>query len=167
MITIVDYGMGNLRSVQKAFESLGFAARVCAQPDELQPEDKLVLPGVGAFRDAIAELRRQQWVNPILDHLAADRPFLGICLGLQLLLENQVRYRTGCPLFADIPQDSHFYFVHSYHVVPHDSGVVAATTQYGAEFTSAIQRGRMFATQFHPEKSQAVGLQLLRNFAGL
>jgi glutamine amidotransferase len=201
MITIVDYGMGNLRSVQKAFESLGFAARVCAQPDELQPEDKLVLPGVGAFRDAIAELRRQQWVNPILDHLAADRPFLGICLGLQLLLEishedgewqglgvipgevvrfadsperkvphmgwNQVRYRTGCPLFADIPQDSHFYFVHSYHVVPHDSGVVAATTEYGGEFTSAIQRGRMFATQFHPEKSQAVGLQLLRNFAGL
>ena len=201
MITIVDYGMGNLRSVQKAFESLGFVARVCAQPDELQPEDKLVLPGVGAFRDAIAELRRQQWVEPILDHLAADRPFLGICLGLQLLLEishedgewrglgvipgevvrfadspelkvphmgwNQVRYRTGCPLFAGIPQDSHFYFVHSYHVVPKDSGVLAATTQYGGEFTSAIQRGRMFATQFHPEKSQAVGLQLLRNFAGL
>ncbi|MFN9373937.1 MAG: imidazole glycerol phosphate synthase subunit HisH [Planctomycetaceae bacterium] len=201
MITIVDYGMGNLRSVQKAFESLGFVARVCAQPDELQPHDKLVLPGVGAFRDAIAELRRQQWVEPILDHLAADRPFLGICLGLQLLLEishedgewpglgvipgevvrfadspelkvphmgwNQVRYRTGCPLFAGIPQDSHFYFVHSYHVVPQDPAVVVATTQYGGEFTSAIQRGRMFATQFHPEKSQAVGLQLLRNFASL
>jgi glutamine amidotransferase len=80
---------------------------------------------------------------------------------------NQVRYREGCPLFDGIAQDSHFYFVHSYHVVPHDPDVVVATTQYGGPFTSAIQRGRMFATQFHPEKSQAVGLQLLRNFAGL
>jgi len=201
MITIVDYGMGNLRSVQKAFESLGFQARICARPADLKPGEKLVLPGGGAFRDAIAELRRQDWVGPILDHLAADRPFLGICLGLQLLLEvshedgdweglgvipgevvrfadtpglkvphmgwNEVRFRPACPLFAGIPQGSHFYFVHSYHVVPREGDVVVATSDYGGAFTAAVQRGRMFATQFHPEKSQAVGLKLLRNFAEL
>jgi len=201
MITIVDYGMGNLRSVQKAFESLGFPARICARPEDLREGEKLVLPGVGAFRDAIAELRRQNWVEPILGHLAADRPFLGICLGLQLLLEvshedgdweglgvipgevvrfadtpglkvphmgwNEVQFRPGCPLFAGIPQGSHFYFVHSYHVVPQGGDVVVATSDYGGSFTAAVQRGRMFATQFHPEKSQSVGLKLLRNFAEL
>jgi glutamine amidotransferase len=201
MINIVDYGMGNLRSVQKACEKLGVPVRICTRPDELHGCERMILPGVGAFRDAIAELRRQRLVEPILEHIAANRPFLGICLGLQLLFDlsredgtweglqvlrgEVVRFpdrpgmkvphmgwnrvdRTGaCPLFAGIPPDAHFYFVHSYYVVPADESVIAARTEYGSPFTSAVSRGRMFATQFHPEKSQAFGLQLLKNFAAL
>ncbi|MFN0051804.1 MAG: imidazole glycerol phosphate synthase subunit HisH [Planctomycetales bacterium] len=201
MISIVDYGMGNLRSVQKACEKLGVAARICTRPEELTGAGRMILPGVGAFRDAIAELRRQHFVEPILEHIAADRPFLGICLGLQLLFDvsyeegtweglgvlkgevvrfperpelkvphmgwNAVEPRADCPLFAGIPHDAHFYFVHSYYVVPAAEAVIAAQTDYGGRFTAAVQRGRMFATQFHPEKSQQFGLQLLKNFADL
>lgn len=201
MIAIVDYGMGNLRSVQKAFEKLGVPAQICNTPDQISGVEKLVLPGVGAFRDAMNELHRQQLVEPIRQHIAADRPFLGICLGLQLLFDfshedghwaglgvipgEVVRFRDqpglkvphmgwnvvsavhDCPLFAGIPSNSHFYFVHSYYVVPRDHGVVAAETDYGGSFTSVIQRGRLFATQFHPEKSQSHGLRLLQNFASL
>lgn len=201
MIQIVDYGMGNLRSVQKAFERLSVPAAICTRPDDLRTCEKLVLPGVGAFRDAIAELHRQGFVEPIKAHIAADRPFLGICLGLQLLFDvsyedgtwdglgvvpgevvrfpetpelkvphmgwNRVEPVRECPLLAGIPRDSYFYFVHSYYVVPRDETVVAGRTDYGVTFTSVIQRGRTFATQFHPEKSQQLGLQLLRNFAQL
>ena len=201
MIQIVDYGMGNLRSVQKAFEKLAVAAEICTNPADLKHCDRLVLPGVGAFRDAIAELRRQDFVEPIKAHIAAGKPFLGICLGLQLLFDvshedgtweglgivpgkvvrfpdshelkvphmgwNRVTAAAGCPLFAGIPADSFFYFVHSYYVVPDDPAVVAGRTEYGQEFTSVVQRGNMFATQFHPEKSQKLGLQLLANFAAL
>lgn len=199
MISIVDYGMGNLRSVQKACEKLGLPARICTRPDELRDCERMILPGVGAFRDAIAELRRQELVAPILAHIAADRPFLGICLGLQLLFDvsheegtweglkvlagevvrfpdrpelkvphmgwNSVEPTGKIPLLAGIPAGAHFYFVHSYYVVPADASVVAARTDYGGPFTSVVQRGRMFATQFHPEKSQQFGLQLLKNFA--
>jgi imidazole glycerol-phosphate synthase subunit HisH len=199
MIGIVDYGMGNLRSVQKALEKLGAQARICARPDELDGCNKMILPGVGAFRDAIAELKRQQFVEPIKAHVAADKPFLGICLGLQLLMDvsyedgtwdglsivsgkvvrftdrpdmkvphmgwNQIQIARESPLLAGIPRDAHFYFVHSYYVVPTDESVIVARTDYGDLFTSIIQRGRLFATQFHPEKSQALGLQLLQNFA--
>jgi len=201
MIQIVDYGMGNLRSVQKAFERLGVPAEICTRPENLQDCEKLVLPGVGAFRDAIAELRRQGFVEPIKAHIAAGKPFLGICLGLQLLFDvsyedgtweglgvvpgevvrfpenpelkvphmgwNRVEPVGSCPLLAGIPPDSYFYFVHSYYVVPRDESVIAGRTEYGRTFTSVIQRGNMFATQFHPEKSQQFGLKLLQNFAGM
>jgi glutamine amidotransferase len=201
MIQIVDYGMGNLRSVQKAFEKLSVAAEICTNPADIRSCEKLVLPGVGAFRDAIAELRRQGFVEPIQAHIATGKPFLGICLGLQLLFDvshedgkweglgilpgkvvrfsedtelkvphmgwNRVAAASGCPLFAGIPPDSFFYFVHSYYVVADDAGVVAGRTEYGQTFTSVVQRGNMFATQFHPEKSQQLGLRLLANFADL
>jgi glutamine amidotransferase len=201
MIQIVDYGMGNLRSVQKAFEKLSVAAEICTNPAHLKDCDKLILPGVGAFRDAIAELRRQEFIEPIQAHIAAGKPFLGICLGLQLLFDvsyedgtweglgilpgkverfpenpelkvphmgwNRVAAAAGCPLFAGIPPDSFFYFVHSYHVVPDDAAVIAGRTEYGQAFASVVRRGNMYATQFHPEKSQKLGLQLLANFAGL
>lgn len=201
MIQIVDYGMGNLRSVQKAFERLSVPAAICTRPAAISDCEKLVLPGVGAFRDAIAELRQQEFVEPIRAHIAAGRPFLGICLGLQLLFDvsyedgtweglkivpgkvvrfpehsalkvphmgwNSVTAAPDCPLFASIPPDSYFYFVHSYYVVPDDESVVVGRTEYGPTFASVIQRGKMFATQFHPEKSQKFGLQLLKNFAEL
>lgn len=166
----------------------------------------MVLPGVGAFRDAIAALRQQDLVGPICDHIAADRPFLGICLGLQLLFDvsyedgqyeglgvvpgEVVRFRSqpglriphmgwnvvhppsapppppsAVRLFDGIPDGSHFYFVHSYHVVPQDRSVVAGVTDHGGEFVSVIARGHLVATQFHPEKSQSFGLRLLENFA--
>ncbi|MBI5757195.1 MAG: imidazole glycerol phosphate synthase subunit HisH [Planctomycetales bacterium] len=201
MIAIVDYGMGNLRSVQKGFERVGAEARICQRPSDIANCEKLVLPGVGAFRDAISEMRRLELVEPILAHIAADKPFLGICLGLQLLFDvshedgewpglgvipgevvrfedrpglkvphmgwNQVERKGTSPLFDSIPSDSYFYFVHSYHVVPRDPSVIAGTTDYGVQFVSVVSRGNLFATQFHPEKSQRHGLQLLKNFATL
>lgn len=201
MIKIVDYGMGNLRSVQKAFEKLGVVADVCSDAGGLWGAEKVVLPGVGAFRDAIHELRRREMVEPLLAHIQADRPFLGICLGLQLLFERSyedgeweglgvirgdvVRFQpqtdlkiphmgwnrvhaAGSPrLLEGIPDGSHFYFVHSYYVVPQDDSVVAGQTEHGVDFVSMIARGNLFATQFHPEKSQRVGLKLLSNFAAI
>ncbi len=201
MIKIIDYGMGNLRSVQKAFEKLGHAAEICDQPSQLSGVEKLVLPGVGAFRDAIHEVRRREFVPPILDHLASGKPFLGICLGLQMLFEvsyedgewpglgiipgkvvrfqdqpdlkiphmgwNQLQINSELTLLANLPRDAHFYFVHSYHVVPTDRSVVIAESEHGERFVAAIGRGNLWATQFHPEKSQKHGLQLLANFAAM
>jgi glutamine amidotransferase len=201
MIHIIDYGMGNLRSVQKAFEKLGVEATVCTKSTELADAHKLVLPGVGAFRDAINHLKDQDMVAPILDHIAADRPFLGICLGQQLLFDvsyedgqfeglgvipgkvvrfeeqpdlkiphmgwNSLQTVGGSPLLNEIPENSHVYFVHGYYVVPEDDSVVATSTNHGTEFCSSIARGNLFATQFHPEKSQSIGLRLLKNFATL
>jgi len=201
MIKIVDYGMGNLRSVQKAFEKLGVVAEICPEAAALDGAEKLVLPGVGAFRDAIHELQARGMVEPVLAHIEANRPFLGICLGLQLLFDvsfeegewnglayiggNVIRFEdqpdlkiphmgwnrlepVGTnPLLAGIPADAHFYFVHSYHVVPENAAVIAAVTEHGSKFVSMIARGNVFATQFHPEKSQQAGLKLLSNFAAL
>jgi glutamine amidotransferase len=201
LIHIVDYGMGNLRSVQKAFEKLGFPAVICQRPEQIANAPKLILPGVGAFRDAIHELERQHFVEPIKAHIASGRPFLGICLGLQLLMDvsyedgewkglgivpgtverfqpqpglkvphmgwNQLILAQQPRLLDGIPRDASVYFVHSYHVVPKDDSVVAARTDYGGPFVSMIARDNMFATQFHPEKSQRAGLKLLDNFARL
>jgi glutamine amidotransferase len=195
MVTIVDYGSGNLRSVQKAFERLGAEARITSDPDVVGDADRLVLPGVGAFGDAMRELRTRGLVAPIVDHLRADRPFFGICMGLQLLFENGWEgghheglaalpgevVRFDLPPGLKVPHmgwntvtwrgsarggtdSEHYYFVHSYHARPRDAGVVAAVTDYGGEFCSAVSRGRLFATQFHPEKSQAAGMRLLQTF---
>jgi glutamine amidotransferase len=198
---IVDYGMANLRSVQKAFEKMGHAAEISGDPNRVAEADKVVLPGVGAFRDAIARLRETDLVAPLIAHVRAGRPFLGICLGLQLLFTksyedgehtgldllpgevvcfpdqpglkvphmgwNQLRLRQPAPLFRDVPDGSAVYFVHSYYVVPRDRAIVAAETDYPTPFASVIWCENIYATQFHPEKSQRVGLTMLRNFAAL
>ena len=200
-VHIIDYGMGNLRSVQKAFEKIGAEAIICRTPAEAAAADQLVLPGVGAFRDAIAELQRHDFVSVIRDHIAADRPFLGICLGLQLLFDvsyedgeycglgilagevvrfpsqpglkiphmgwNTLNVLSPNPLFEGAPAHPSVYFVHSYFVKPRDPEVIATTTGHGVEFTSMVARRNLFATQFHPEKSQQQGLNLLKNFATL
>ncbi|MDA1017188.1 MAG: imidazole glycerol phosphate synthase subunit HisH [Planctomycetota bacterium] len=199
MIKIVDYGMGNLRSVQKAFERIGVPAEIGKTGRDLIDADALVLPGVGAFRDSIAALRQYDIVQPILDHIAADKPFLGVCLGLQLLFDvsyedgeweglgvipgkvvrfddqpglkvphmgwNQLEFAQEHAVFTGIPQDSFYYFVHSYHVVPRDNSVIVARSDHGGRFVSVAGRGNLIATQYHPEKSQSVGLKLLKNFA--
>ena len=201
MIAIVDYEMGNLRSVQKAFERVGHAATITSDPAVLAGASKIVLPGVGAFRDAIAALRQRKLVEPIRSAIEQGRPFLGICLGLQLLFDkshedgeheglgivpgevvrfqvpaefkvphmgwNQIRFRQRPPIFNGIDDDAYFYFVHSYYVAPRENGVIATETDYAQPFCSSIWRDQLFAVQFHPEKSQAAGLRLLKNFAEL
>ncbi|HEX4611081.1 MAG TPA: imidazole glycerol phosphate synthase subunit HisH [Urbifossiella sp.] len=201
-IVIVDYGMANLRSVQKAFERVGVAAEISPDPNRVSEARKVVLPGVGAFQDAIARLRETGMAQAIAEHVRGDRPFLGICLGFQLLFTRShedglhsgldlfagdvVRFperpglkvphmgwntlrptRPGCPLLADLPPDPAAYFVHSYYPVPTDPGLTTAVADYPDPFCSVIWRGNMYATQFHPEKSQDVGLTMLRNFARL
>jgi glutamine amidotransferase len=197
-IVIVDYGMANLRSVQKAFEKMGAAAHISSDPQLVHEADKLVLPGVGAFRDAIARLQQSGLVVPIRAHIQSGKPFFGICLGMQLLFDtsyedgvhaglglfpgevvrfterpglkiphmgwNQLRIKKSAPHLRDLPADPAVYFVHSYHVVPKDAGLIAAETDYPTPFVSAIWHDNVFATQFHPEKSQRVGLAMLRNF---
>ena len=201
-VTILDYGMGNLRSVQKALEHIGQPAAISSDPALIAASNKIILPGVGAFRDAIEALRQHDLIDVIKKHIAEDKPFLGICLGLQLMLElsfedgefeglgivpghvrrfdlppnlkiphmgwNQIQIvDVENPLLNGISDDAWFYFVHSYYVDPSDSAWIAATTDYGGPFVSMVRKGNTFATQFHPEKSQSAGLQLLRNFAAL
>lgn len=201
MITIIDYGMGNLRSVQKGFERVGHQAVVTDDPAQVAAADKVVLPGVGAFEDAMAELRQRGLVEPVLDAIRAGKPFLGICLGLQLLFEksyehgeheglgvlkgevvrfelpaeysvphmgwNQLAIRRRSPLLEGIDEGTYVYFVHSFYVVPRDESVIATTTDYPDPFCSMIWRDNLFASQFHPEKSQEHGLRMLANFAKL
>jgi glutamine amidotransferase len=201
MIAIIDYGMGNLRSVQKGFEKVGYAASVTSDPGEVAAAAKVVLPGVGAFEDAMTELRRRRLVGPVLAALESGKPFLGICLGLQLLFEtsfengqhkglgvlegevvrfdlqegytvphmgwNQLSIVRRTPILEGIAEGTYVYFVHSYYVIPGDPAVIATTTDYPDPFCSMVWRDNLFAAQFHPEKSQADGLRILKSFAEL
>lgn len=202
MIAIVDYQMGNLRSVQKGLERTGHAATVTDDPAVLADAEKIILPGVGAFEDAMAELDRRHLISPIVTAAENGRPLLGICLGLQLLFDasyengrhaglglipgeviafeglprqykiphmgwNQLEILKPVPLLEGIAEGAYCYFVHSYYVVPDDFEVVAAQTEYHHLFASMIWQDNIYATQFHPEKSQTVGLRMLCNFAEL
>ncbi len=203
MIAIVDYGMGNLRSVSKAFQSQGFDAVVTRDPVHISEAQGLVLPGVGAFGDCVQNLNDYGLVSPIKDFIASGRPFLGICLGLQVLFEeseespgakglgifkgrvvrfpdfkdeglkvphmgwNEINIVKDTPVLKSIPQESWFYFVHSYYPSPEDDSISAVKTTYGLEFTSAVSVDNIFASQFHPEKSSALGLRIVQNFAAL
>lgn len=201
MIAIVDYGMGNLRSVNKAFESMGHASVVTGDTDIIKHADGVVLPGVGAFGDCVKNLHDKNLIGTIKDCISEDRPFLGICLGLQVLFEeseespgvkglgiikgkvirfnfprqlnlkvphmgwNQINILKNSDFLNGIEPGSWFYFVHSYYPVPEDIEYTAVTSEYGIEFTAAIQSNNLFACQFHPEKSSDRGLRILRNFA--
>jgi imidazole glycerol-phosphate synthase subunit HisH len=206
MIAIVDYGMGNLRSVAKAVERVGGQATIVTSPRQVLEADKVILPGVGAFGDAMENLQRQDLVGALRQVIQEDRPFLGICLGLQLLFTtgyedgeypglnvfpgkvvrfdfaslgpscdlaiphmgwNSIRWTRDCPFLAGLEQDSYVYFVHSYYPVPEQPGLEATSTEYGYPFTSSVWRGNLFASQFHPEKSQQVGLKIVENFVRL
>lgn len=203
MIVIVDYGVGNLRSVQKALERVGATAVVTSEPDALDAAQGVVLPGVGAFGDGMDNLRARRLVEPILRQVENEKPLLGICLGMQLLFEESeemglhqglgllpgrvVRFpdaelkvphigwnqlamagsRPETALLEGIKDGAYAYFVHSYYPVAAESGDLLATTEYGLEFASVVGRGRIWGAQFHPEKSQDVGLRLLQNYAHL
>lgn len=201
MITIVDCGINNLRSVQKAFEHLGYETLVTRSPQDLQNAERVVLPGVGAFGAAMKSLRDADLVEPILEHCASGKPFLGICLALQLLFDwseelglnaglgvlcgkveklreapdlkiphmgwSALSFPRESKLFFGFEPGAMVYFVHSYHAVPDDKGVVAATSTHGTQFVAAVERENVMAVQFHPEKSSAVGLRILDNFGNV
>jgi len=200
MIAIIDYGMGNLRSVQKGFEHVGREAVVTSDPKAILSASKVVLPGVGAFPDCMRNLEQYGLIDAVRQTIESGKPFLGICLGLQLLFTeseefgiskgldiikgrvvrfkgpefkdlkvphmgwNSISIKRRAPALQDVPDNSHVYFVHSFHVVPEDKNVIATTTAYGIEFVSSIWKDNIFAAQFHPEKSQALGLSILKRF---
>lgn len=197
-LVVIDYESGNLRSVAKALESVGVAPQVSSDPAKIIGADAVVFPGVGSGPAAMEALRQRDLVEPLREYVASGRPFLGICLGLQLLLErteegdapclgcipgrvkrlpdglkvphmgwNSVRIIKEHPVFQGIPQDSHFYFVHSYYAAPEDDSWVAGATEYGVSFCSAYAKGNLVATQFHPEKSGLLGLRFYENFVAL
>jgi len=204
MIAIVDTGIGNLRSVQKAFERVGHAAIITQVPEQITSAHAVVLPGQGAFRDCMAHLGQRDMLEPVLEFIRCGRPYLGICLGLQVLMTESEEF--GChkglnvipgrvrrfpagmtdaqghlckvphmgwnqacltrrpPIFAGIPERAYFYFAHSYVVEPLSDAVIATTTDYDRPFVSGIWYENMFGVQFHPEKSQKVGLAFLERF---
>lgn len=197
MIAIIDYGMGNLFSVQKAFASLGHEAQITSDAAVLRAADRVVLPGVGAFGDGMKHLSDTGLVPVIHEVVEQGTPFLGICLGLQMMFQgseenpgvaglglfagqvrliqaegqkvphmgwNSLRLRQPSPLFQGVDEQSYVYFVHSFHAVPAEAAVITAVTDYGGEVIAAVGRGHVQAVQFHPEKSSAVGLQMLKNF---
>lgn len=197
MIAIIDYGMGNLRSVQKALERVGAQTCITEKRSDIQAADKLVLPGVGAIRPAMERLHSLDLITAIHDFVASGKPFLGICLGYQLLFENSyegghipclgflkgtvekfsslkiphmgwnqlIFQKPACPLLNDVTNGSYVYFCHSYYVKPTEKEFVLTTTPYGIDFASSIWKDNLYGTQFHPEKSQTIGLQIIKNFA--
>ena len=200
MIAIIDYGMGNLRSVEKALEAAGGSASIVSRPEDILKADKLVLPGVGAIKPAMDRLKELCLVDPIKAYVDSGKPFLGICLGFQLLFESsteggdvkglgilpgtverfessvkvpQMGWNTiqitpnGQPMFKGVSDGSFVYFCHSYFVNPKAKGMTATFTDYGIKYTSSICCKNIWGTQFHPEKSQTVGLAILKNFESL
>ena len=213
MIGIIDYGMGNLRSVQKAFETLGAQAVILSSPQQTSDVDRLVLPGVGAFADGMKHLDELGFSGAIRDFISSGRPFLGICLGMQLLFTgsqedapsddqlvaglailpgkvvqfrgdqygpgrlkvphmgwNTLRWQSDDPLLAGLEQDCAVYFVHSYYPQPDEQNGAVCTSagaHYGVEFCASLHRDNVWATQFHPEKSQRIGLKMISNFAAV
>ena len=203
MIAIIDYGAGNLQSVKKALDYLGEPNLITAKSSEIEAADALILPGVGSFGDAMLSLTKSGVLESGRPAALSDTPFLGICLGLQLLFPeseepkgarglgvlpgkiikfpgdmglkipqigwNSINIREGCKLYAGVPQNAYVYFVHSYYLQAADPEVVAATAEYGVTFHASVadEAHRLYATQFHPEKSGAVGLRILRNFAAM
>jgi len=196
MIGIVDYGRGNLRSVEKALEKVGFEAIIMSSPAELSQVNGLILPGVGAFADAMRALSQGGWIEPLLEFARSGRPFLGICLGMQILFEtgeehgehsglgllagrvvkfppgkkiphmgwNSLQLEQPSYLMEGIPNESYFYFVHSYYAVPSQKQDIAATSDYGIVFPAVVGKDNVWGAQFHPEKSSPWGLQILTNF---
>lgn len=197
MIAIIDYGMGNLYSVEKAFAKLGASVAVTSNPNEIYKADKVVLPGVGAFGDCMYNLREYGMTGVIKQVIAQGKPFLGICLGLQLLFDgseedpgidglgifpgmikkisapgmkiphmgwNSLDFCSPSPLFSGLSQHPFVYFVHSFHAVPDDPGLITAVAEYGGSVTAAVGRDNVQAVQFHPEKSSAIGMSILANF---
>ena len=203
MIALLDYGAGNLRSVEKALRFVGGDVRLVQSPEEMKDASAVVLPGVGAFDDCVNAMQRQELLAASRDFIKTGRPFLGICVGYQAMFERSeefnshaaglglfagsvVRFPAGqgvkipqigwnqieivkpeCPIFKGVENGSHVYFVHSFYPQPEDDSIAACRTSYGVEFASAIWRDNVFATQFHPEKSQKVGLTILENFVKL
>ena len=202
MIAVIDYGVGNLGSVSNALASLGGKVRVTQKASDLKKAEKIVLPGVGAFRDAMDALAGLGLIDTLKEEIASGKTYLGICLGLELLFEesteggsnkglgilrgdvgrfsasgtmkvphmgwNQAEIKNkDCPLFRGIENNAFFYFVHSYYVKPLDKEIIAASTDYGCEFTSMVWKDNIYAVQYHPEKSQEIGLKFLKNFMDL
>lgn len=197
MIAIIDYGMGNLRSVQKALEKAGACARIVSGPEDILKAEKLVLPGVGAMKPAMDRLNELGLIAPIKTYLQSGKPFLGICLGFQLLFDtsteggvvqglgilrgtverfpdtvkvpqmgwNQLQVtQKSCPMYAALPEGASVYFCHSFYVKPLDPSISATMTTHGVIYTSSVCTQNIWGVQFHPEKSQTVGLSILRNF---
>jgi imidazole glycerol-phosphate synthase subunit HisH len=198
-VAIIDYGVGNLRSVEKAFSAVGVDAVITSDTERLMAADRLVLPGVGAFGTCMSELHRRGFVDVVLDRVRGGIPLLGVCVGMQMLFEqssefgktkglgllkgsvnrfkddlvvphvgwNQVGQTSTSPLLNDVSENSFFYFVHSYYCEPTDKDTIVGETEYGVTFASVVANKNIYGVQFHPEKSQKEGLQLLKNFSNL